>query len=158
ACHNSIQRDSWRVNRAEGRKQKGLVEALGRPTLSRWYLGLLGDVEAFAGAEKSDSLAPLRKDMLLFAPPPGAVEKQARKIAEGLNDLLPKLDPKEPKQPFPPARLAELRKSLARRGAEACDPEKAGQLKDWDVVEQLALGILALVKAEGNKDLEAKAQ
>jgi hypothetical protein len=155
ACHNGIERDSWRVNRAEGRKQKGLVETLGRPTLSRWYPGLLGEVEEFAGAKKPDSLAALRKDMLLFYPPPGAVEKQARKAAEGLNDLLPKLDPKEP---FPPARLAELRKSLARRGAEACDPEKAGQLKDWDVVEQLALGILALVKAENNKALEVKAK
>jgi hypothetical protein len=141
ACHHGLQRDSWRQQRGY---PKGTVP--GRLRLSRWYLGLLDEVAPLAKAPKPGFLPGLENAMRRPYPQAADVEERARKASKGLDGLAGKL----PKV-LPASELGKLRRALARLGVESCDPKNPRRQTDWDSVEQMALGILALSKAEQNK-------
>jgi hypothetical protein len=145
ACHHHLTRDSWRAERGY---PKG---AAGRLRLASWYPGLIDLVAPLAGAKKPDFLLSLAAAMRRPSPPARNVAQQAVKARAGLTGLVAKLENLK----LPTAEFVKLRKALAIRGIESCEPAKR---TDWDEAEQLALGILAMVKAEGNKDLESKAR
>ena len=77
----------------------------------------------------------LEADLRKYSPPPEAVAKQARAVADALHARPGKVGQ---------AQLADYRKALLARG------QKLDSLT-WDEAEQVALGLLALDRAEGGK-------
>ena len=152
SCHHGLHRDSWRQERDLGRQERGSPK--GRPRFGLWYPGLLDVVAPVTGAAKPGFLPELERAMIRPYPPASQVAVRARRASKALEGLAGALG----KVPLPADRLAQLRRDLAQRGADSFDPKKPGRQTDWDSVEQLALGLLALSQAEGNKPTQELAR
>jgi hypothetical protein len=148
ACHHRLEPDSWRRERGYPKGHPG------RLLPSRWSPGLLDAVGQFVGAKGGRFPPGLEAALRRPFPRPAEVEKQARDASDSLAGLADALE----RMSLPPDRVAELRKTLARRGAAAFDAKRPAREISWDEAEQLALGILALLEAEGNADLKPRAR
>jgi hypothetical protein len=132
ACHQTLGVHSWRV-------KLPIDNRPGRFRPSRWYTGLLEPLGAFP---QGSPLPALESELRKHYPPPAKVAEQATAIAKALQGK-----PGNVSQ----ADLAKYRQALIERG-------KKLDTLTWDECEQIALGLLALDRARGDREAkEAKA-
>jgi hypothetical protein len=130
ACHHDLVGKSWRQQRGF---PPGRIGAL-RP--SEWYTALLPVVASAAPMKPDVSLAALSKTLSRRSPDGAAISQQVKEILAAMGPLPAELEKAE----YDRAAIAGLRQKLV---ATANGTKRT----EWDVVEQVALGLRALEAA-----------
>lgn len=133
ACHQNLRVDSWRAGMESTRHGSP-----GRFRPSRWYTGLLVPLGL---ANKAD-LDLLESDLRKPHPPAEAVAQKATALADALGKRSDKVD------------AGQIRRALIARGQM---PDQGAWQLSWDECEQIALGLLAVARAQDDKAGQEKA-
>jgi hypothetical protein len=131
ACHHDLVGKSWRQQRGF---PPGRIGAL-RP--SEWYTALLPVVASAAPRKPGLSLAALSTTLSQRSPDGATISQQVKEILTAMGPLPAELEKTE----YDRAAIVGLRQKLV---ATANDRKRT----DWDVVEQVALGLRALEATE----------
>jgi hypothetical protein len=129
ACHHTLDRPAWR-------QRRGYPAKPGSLEMSQWAFALLPVAERAAN-RPATNLAGLRRQMREPVPPAPTVRRDALALAKSLAALATQLE----KKTYNKAAAARLRKDLIAA-------YRPMDMPDWDVVEQVVLGLQALQTAD----------
>ena len=124
ACHHDLDRSAWR--------QASSSKALGKLRLNRWYYNLVPLI-----TDKPFALESIDRTFAQGLPTGTETANEAKRLLASIRQASASVE----KSRYSPEILARLRTNLATRAAKGKD-------LGWDELEQISLGIKAIVASE----------